>query len=173
MALKLKSQMGVGSGSLLKGLRDQLKFDKEALDEAVMCQPVLFDQVAEQYIILVSQRDLAKMNLERVEDDLALHVRKFFELKRGRKPTEGEVISSVRSQKDYRKAEDEYMRLVGKTAEWATLKESFTQRGHALRELCNLYSDEYWQKTSQKGGHTTERYAQRGRKGQRFNQRRR
>lgn len=136
------------AGSLLEELRQQLKIDQDALDEVVIQQPVLFDKVAEQYTLLISQRDEAKAEVEELYAELDGEIR----AKAKEKLTNPEIDAKISRNTTYRREEKRYQRLVSEAARWATLRESFMQRSFMIRELCGLYSSGYWGQSSIKGG---------------------
>lgn len=147
--INLKSRKGTDSEAKLERLRSKLKIDPDALDEAVMQQPVLFDEVAEQATLLASRRDEAKSSMESLYEELSLKIRFKF---KGEKITNDEVAARVGSSPKYKDVEHEYARFMSDHAQWSTLRESFMQRGYMLREMCGLYASGYWGQSSVKGG---------------------
>ena len=129
--------------SLYRQLRGALIIDKDRLEEAVLRQPDLFFQVAEQYSLAVSRRDAARDNLSRMDAEIARNIRADL-AKRNEKDTASVVTDLIILDARHIQAAEQFAKLKQASDEWGTLKESYEQRMRMLRELVSLYSTGYW-----------------------------
>lgn len=118
-----------------------LQIDKFALDEAIEKHPDVYHRISEAYALAISLRDEAKSNLADVEADVELTIRKHYE---GKRVTEKEVAARVVTHKDVREAKERLHKLNRRVGRWSALDKGFVARGHALRELVNLYTNDYY-----------------------------
>jgi hypothetical protein len=130
-------------GDILLEYEKGLFIDKNALDEALEQQPDIFYRVSKTYAQLISLRDQAKQELQEVEADTDLDIRKVA-ARDEEKITEGEIKARVRIDKEVKKANERYMSLTNQAAQYGALKEAFMQRSYVLKDLTQLYSANYY-----------------------------
>lgn len=129
-------------------LRDRIRFDRDALDDAIEEQAGLFLQASDEQATAVSRRDQAKSIME--EEFAAACDR----ARRGRseeRKTEAAVKEAAQLDRQYKKADNEYRELK-LAADLATaLREAFDMRGKMLREMAQLYIAGYYQTNAVSG----------------------
>ena len=134
-------------------LKKYLVIDKDALDEALVTQADIFYRISEQYSLAISRRDEAAEILKSVDADTGLTIREEA-AGEGRKITEGLVASAVQNSREHKEATDYYFACKKEVDDWGNLRESFSQRAHALRELVQLYVSGYYAVSSVSGAST-------------------
>lgn len=125
-----------------------MKIDKLALDDEVIRQPELLYHVSEAHVEALASRDYLKEELNRTDAELSNHYRK--ELAKNGRATDKAVEAKVLSDADRQSAYDEYSEARLKADRLGALKDAFQQRGYMLRDLCSLYTSNYWQEASTK-----------------------
>ena len=123
----------------LKKFERALMISKEELDDALETQPRLMYEVGEIVALQISRRDAAKTHLAEMEAEADADIRSSEE-----KVTEAQVKSLVRMSGTVSSATTKLNGLNLSVARWSNMKESIIQRGHALRELVNLYTANYY-----------------------------
>ncbi|MAF25767.1 hypothetical protein CL634_09375 [bacterium] len=139
--------------ALLEELQKYLIIDKDELDIALTTQADIFYRISEEHSKVLSLRDEAYENVKMIDADLNMAIREDA-VADGRKVTEGFVANAVQTSNGHREAMEEYLILKGKADEWSNLKDSFSQRAHALRELVQLYVAGYYATSSVSGAST-------------------
>jgi hypothetical protein len=128
------------SEETLNELADKIKIDPDSLDIEFINQTNWYYHAATSYAMAVSLRDQAKNDLDTTEAQLYLSFRD----QTREKPTEAQLKAMVEAD-DIR---GEYFALYTQAKQladrWLALRESFTQKGHALRELAELYKLNYF-----------------------------
>lgn len=132
----------------LPELEKGLRIDEHDLDQALLQQPDLFYRVAKAYAILASRKDAAKQGVLEAEAIADLEVRTAHEKKSRRdedakkkQPTAQQVAAEVRLSSGVRRAIDDMLAISSAAAQYGALKEAYEQRSYALKELCNLASE--------------------------------
>lgn len=133
-------------------LEDLLRIDEHNLSDSRRTHSELFHRVGKQYKRALSRRDEAKLILKRAEAEIDGMVRdEAAAPRRGRngddKPqriTEKEVESQKILHPTVRNATDQLLECEQELGMWEALKESYEQRGYALRDLIRLYLAEYF-----------------------------
>ena len=131
----------------LKDYQDRLRIDKHNLDEELIQQPELFYRVSHMYSSACSDKDMFKESLEVMETKLFNKLRKEADALPGR-TTDSSIRSKVSSMKEVIGLRTAYKEAKHRAEELLPLKEAYEQRGYALKELCNLYSSNYFQAES-------------------------
>jgi hypothetical protein len=128
------------SEETLNELADKIKIDPDSLDTEFINQTNWYYHAATGYAMAVSLRDQAKSDLDTTEAELYLSFRNGTR----DKPTEAQLKAMVEAD-DVRR---EYLALYTQAKQladrWLALRDSFTQKGHALRELAELYKLNYF-----------------------------
>src|ERR1035437_8985262 len=127
-----------------------LKIDKDALDEALMRQPQLFDDVAQEHAEAISERDALKEAVDVAKARAELSVRLKLE-KLGEKVTEPLVKTRTELHPDYRQAVKDYLQAKKASDILQAHKEAFQQRSYVLKDLAALYVAGYFSVNSVKG----------------------
>ena len=135
--------------------KNDLWINRDALDDDLVRQPQLFYQASEEHARLVSERDAAKTHLEEVDAKLSREIREQFESD-GRKITEAVVAAEISLRSEHRAATAELNDLRLETDRAVAMKEAFSQRAYALKDLAGLFSAGYWQSASARGPETRE-----------------
>ena len=133
-----------------KQLSQDLKIDRNALDEALILQPELFLRASLLYTEAVSDRDAAKETVSVVHASRSLKIRRK-SVEDGTKLTEAIVASMIEKASDYREAMSEYLSCKQQAEEALAVKEAFQQRGYVLKDLASLYIAGYFTSSSVQG----------------------
>jgi hypothetical protein len=141
--MRFKTKKKSDSDDLYDSYREQVKIDREALDDAVSNHAFLFMEVSERYTMAVSQRDKLKDEVKQEEARLFIEVRDSTE-----KMTNPEADARVRLDPTFMRLNSRYIDACQKVEKWGVLREAFAQRGYMLRELGNLFASQYWAKNS-------------------------
>lgn len=127
----------------IKNLESKLAIDEHALDVALRDHPDTFYRVAMELALAVSLRDEAKQDLEEVEAEVDMELRKDAATI-GAKTTEKEIESNKKVDKNVRAATDRFMEARYNAAKWTALKDAFEQKSYALSKLVDLYLGNYY-----------------------------
>lgn len=127
----------------LEELKKHLSLDKYALDDELEKQATVYYEICEAAASALSKRDTAKHQLELTDARLGDEIR----TKAGRlgeKMTEAKLAQEVTCAEEHVQAYEEYLEAKHQADLWAALKEAFSQKGHALREMADLYVSGYF-----------------------------
>lgn len=130
--------------------KNLLYVDTSVLDEELVRQPVLYQQVSEQTVLLESQRDAAYEKIKQIDAELNIVLREELTAS-GAKVTEAVVSSAVQSHPNHISAHEKYIELRTKASLFATLRDSFSQRSYMLRDLTTLHVSGYAMSSSISG----------------------
>lgn len=133
----------------------ELKIDRNALDDALVAQPGLYDKVATDWAEALSKRDQQKKDLESTRARIELKIRRKLE-EAGDKVTEATVKSMVDRDEVYREAINEYLESCKEADILLGHKEAFAQRAFVLKDLCQLFIGGYFSTSSVNGGAASE-----------------
>lgn len=127
-----------------------LRIDEHALDQELVRQPDLFYRVAKYLVLVSSRRDAKKQHVAEVEARVDSELRETAggRQKKEKKPTETEFKNMIRLDPDMLKASGELLSLNRKVGELTALKEALQAKGYALKELVNLYVNNYYHQNS-------------------------
>jgi hypothetical protein len=139
----------------LEDFESALTIDKGALDDELVHQSSLYYEVSKAHTDAIDARDAAKDNLGVIEAEVENELRETAE-KEGEKITEAQVKALVKTDKDRKKAYDTYANLRRKASRLGDLKESFIQRSHMLKHLCEIYVANYFETNSVRGTSRTD-----------------
>lgn len=128
-------------------LESALSIDPNALDEALVVHPEAFYRVAKKLALEISRRDASKKNLAEIEAEVDARIRHDAEVA-DEKVTEKSIESTKRTHPRVKKAIEELHKLNESVGLLSALKESFIQRGNALRELPQLHLSGYYGEVS-------------------------
>lgn len=123
------------------GLRDHLRFNKEEIDEALIEQPVLFEQVSSHLATAINRRDLSREEQKQVLARVADRVREEAETKL----TVAQVEAAVEQDPSYISAREDYKTASYWVDKWDGLKDSYRQRSAAMRDLTQLHVTGHFQ----------------------------
>lgn len=126
----------------LEEFKGYLKIDKEALDNELVEQPMLFYKISQAFVMAAAQRDLLKEKLTETDAVLDTEVR---EALGDEKYTEAVVKNEVTKDKKHKAAFNDWLRAKTDADLFLALKESFSSRAYMLRDLCALYSANYFE----------------------------
>ena len=140
--------------SKIEEFKKYLRIDKLSLDEELVQQPALFYDISEAYVALAAIRDGLKEQLATVDArlDTAVRVR----LEKTGKVTEAMVKNAIQLDDLHIAASDDYNRAKQAADEMSSLKEAFHQRAYMLRELCGLFTANYFERNSVSGSASVE-----------------
>jgi hypothetical protein len=122
---------------------DYLKIDRDSLDEDLIQQPMLFYRVSQQLALANARRDKLKREMELLEAETRMSVREDL-ARHEEKVTEKQVTEMVNADGDLVALEKRYGTARFQAEQWGAMKESFSQRGYALKELVSLYLGNYF-----------------------------
>ena len=121
-------------------LRSELRIDPDALDEACLEQPMLYNKYAELLAQAKKNVDTQKMLLEMTVAEIDAEIRadpeSFFDS--SKKPTEGQIEKTIILQKRYRIAIREYNQAKYKAEMLGAAVRSLEQRKNALDNIIRL-----------------------------------
>lgn len=127
----------------IEDLKKHLAINKYALDEELENQAVIYFEISENCAEALSYRDEAKQAVELVDAEVADAIRKDF-ARRDEKLTEAKLSQEVLLSAKHVTAYQDYLDTKKNAELWMALKESFSQKGHALREMADLYVAGYF-----------------------------
>lgn len=124
-------------------LETGLRIHKDGLDDALLEQPDFFYRVSKALALATSRRDAIKQEGQELEAEMDERVRARAEADKA-KMTETEVKLQVRLEPKMKTATLELLRANREVGELQALKEAFSQRSYALKELVSLYVAQYF-----------------------------
>lgn len=143
MEVKNKQKKEPTGVEALGWFESALIIDRDSLDDALIEQPDLYYRVARRLSDAISNRDLAKFDVEKMTADVAKSVRK--ELSAGQnKATEAMVAEHVAREPALTSAQHDLLDAKRAVDRWQALLGSVEQRSHVLRELTSLYIAGYF-----------------------------
>lgn len=113
------------------------------LDVEFVTQPNDFYHAAIGFALAISLRDKAKNDLEVAESELYLMFRREASSATTR-PTEAQLDAMVKSNEVRLEYFETYLTTKQLADRWMALRDSFIQKGHALRELAELHKLNYF-----------------------------
>lgn len=128
---------------LMEEYRSFLKIDKNDLDTALLEQPDIFYRVANEYSLALSRKDQAKTLLDEAEAEADQLIRRDAEEEK-EKISETVVKERIILDPEVKTRRMEYVSWVGLAGRWEAMRDSFTQRSYALKELVTLYATGYF-----------------------------
>lgn len=123
----------------LEDFEDALQIDEHALDGAVQQQPDLFYRIAKKLALQISRRDAAKQYLANQAAQTDTYLRRQTMHQDEKRMTDKAIESQKLISVPVVKATDQLLRMEHSVREWTALKDAVVARGHALRELVELY----------------------------------
>jgi len=136
--------------------RNYLKIDKHALDQELEEQPMLFFKISEAYIEAAAERDMLKEQMATVDAKLDSKVRQAFDTA-DEKYTEAMVKNSVQTDKKHEDAVTKYFEAKKQADLLLALKEAFQSRAYMLKDMCSLYTANYFEESSVRADARTDR----------------
>lgn len=127
----------------IEDLEPGLAIDEHALEEALQQQPDLFYRVSKALALLISERDEAKMELQTVEAEIDMEIRREA-MDNDEKVTVGEVEARRRIHKKVVAANLRLIDFNKQVGQYSALKEAFQQRSYVLKSLSELYIANYY-----------------------------
>ncbi len=128
-------------------LERKLLIDKHQLDEELVHQAQTYNEIGSSAALAASQRDEAEDDMERVENELQLDLRREMD-EAGTKYTEKSVNAQVAIHARIQKAKKRYREAVLRTKQLEHLRDAFKQRGYALSDLAELFQSGYYVRNS-------------------------
>ncbi len=123
--------------------RERLQIDRNALDDELAVQVQLFWEVSEKHVQEMGKRDSLKAEVGRFHSQLSLNERLVL-TEAGMKVTEAAIESLVLSNEGMIKVGNSYLAAKVEADVWAAMKESYTQRSYALKDMVALYIAGYF-----------------------------
>jgi hypothetical protein len=130
------------SEDALAELSEKIKIDQDNLDVELVTQTNDYYHASRGHALAVSLRDQAKNNLDVAEAELYLMFRR--EAGDRVKLTEAQLDATVKSNEIRQEYFTKYLETKLLADKWLSLRDSFIQKGHALRELAELYKLNYF-----------------------------
>ena len=128
------------SENALAELSEKVKIDQDNLHVEIITQTNDYYHAATGFAMAVSLRDEAKNNLEIAEAELYLTFRR----EAVDKITEAQLDAMIKANEIRQEFFEKYLSAKQLSDRWLSLRDSFTQKGHALRELAELYKMNYF-----------------------------
>lgn len=139
--------------------KSYLKIDKARLDDELVHQAELYYAVSEAHANAVGKRDTAKESMAAIDAELDAEIRA-----NGDKLTEAQVKSKVQAHDEHKQIADDWLLAKAEAEKLAALKEAFQQRGYLIRDLCQLYINNYYSEQAVKHDADTDRLIYRQRR---------
>lgn len=127
----------------LREFEDNLRFDRDALDDALMGQPDLFYRVSTELAMAISRRDGLKLQLEQDIAELDKQIRRKAD-DAGDKITEKAILSEIEVAPKIIDAKRRMGDASLTVAKLSALKEAYQQRSYAIKDMCGLYVANYF-----------------------------
>lgn len=132
----------------LRELAEGLSIDQHALDEALIKNGQLFHEIADACALALSRRDAAKDELKVTEAEVDQSIRVGMS-KDGTKLTADNIMRMIIVHKDVVAATARLRNRDEDLARLTALKESYTQRSYAIKDLVSLHLAAYFNTTGQ------------------------
>lgn len=130
-------------GKWFTDMAEGIKIDRDELDTCLIQQPQLYYEVSERLALAISRRDAQRDEVKVTESEVDEIVREEA-AEEEKKITEAGVKAQVAQHRSVVAARRLLTRLETEIGRLSALKEAYSQRSHALRELCGLYAANYW-----------------------------
>lgn len=130
---------------LYEQLNEALKINKDDLDNEWVNQPELFNEAGRSYARCMAQRDQCEQEYKLVQAEVDRRLR---ELHADSKPTEVRLKNMVTEHVEVQNAFTEMNMWNHMTEAFKVLKEAYTHRRDALKELVNLHLAGYYGHTA-------------------------
>lgn len=126
--------------------KDDIKIDRNNLEEEWVNQPKKFIEWAEKEIDAQWERDRAKEKLDLVRAELDSAIRKNPKLYgiTAEKITEAAISNAIIQEKKFKEASETYLEKVREAKIMGVAREGFDQRKKALEKLTDLFLSQYW-----------------------------
>lgn len=124
-------------------LIDRLRISKTDLDTELIEQPSLFNEVSDNCVNSIDERDYLKEQLAQVEARLSRETR--LEMDRNKeKYVAAQITQAVQEEAEYINLFEELLEAKKQCNSWQVLKDSYEQRSRMLGHLCRLYISDYY-----------------------------
>jgi hypothetical protein len=124
---------------------DDLRIDKDSLEECLVKQPELYAKWSTIWADATQERDQSKERLNIVRADLDMKIRKSWDiLGFDKKPTDMAINTWICAHNDYRKANFELIQKTHAVNVLEAAKWAFQHRKDALDNLVKLYLNNYY-----------------------------
>jgi hypothetical protein len=131
------------SEAALSELEQNIKIDPDELEIELIKQPNDYYHASAGFAMAISLRDQAKNELDIAEAELFLAFRDEV-IARTERPTEALLEAMINASDIHRSYVDKHLETKLLADKWLALRDSFIQKGHALRELANLHKLNYF-----------------------------
>jgi hypothetical protein len=128
-------------------LRSYLKIDKHALDVELEDHSVLLFKISEAFVEAAAHRDMLKEHLATTDAELDSVVRK---KKVDGRLTNDMVAACIQTHPRHEEASTAYLDAKKEADLLFALKEAFQSRGYMIRDLCSLFTANYFEEASVK-----------------------
>lgn len=132
-------------------LKAGLAIDKNSLDDILIHQPDLLYDIGLMYVQAVDIRDVLKSELAEKDAEICEEIR---EENKDVKPklTEACLTNQVLMDDKHKRAYSKYSDAKREAAELGELKDAYSQRSYMIKDLCNLYINEYFIRSAESIG---------------------
>jgi hypothetical protein len=127
-----------------------VSIDKFALDEEFENQSVKFLEAAEVAADCLEERDLVKFDLEQVEAEVSMDIRKDPKKYSLEKITESSVKEALVLTKKYKEATIKLIEANNKVKKADAIREAYDQRKRSMEKLADLWIAGYWSTPKQR-----------------------
>jgi hypothetical protein len=124
-------------------LRECLSIDRNALDDALIRQPQIYQEISEELTLAVSRKDQAAEGIKLAEAQADNAIRNDL-MASGGKATEAAISSMVKLSDERQEAVNDHLLAKYEAERLSALKDSFHQRSYMLKELTGLYISGYF-----------------------------
>lgn len=133
--------------TLLDTYTEALLIDKNDLDTALVEQANMFYRVGEAYADCLSNRDFSKNQLDKIKAEVDRYLREDAH-RDGSRLTEAQIGHLINEDESYRTAYSNYLTWKTLTEKWSALREAYSARAYALRDLVQLFGLNYFERQS-------------------------
>jgi hypothetical protein len=136
--------------SKLEQYREKLLINEHSLEVELRDLPKLVDDIGQEHVLVIADRDEAKQELDEVEAKVDAEIRRDASLA-DEKITNPEVESQKKLNPKVKAANKKFLDLKLEASQWGVLKEAVEKRSYALSKLCDLYIANYYSDIQKKG----------------------
>jgi len=123
--------------------KNALLINKNQLDTECINYAMILNQVGVEAAMAISERDEAKINMDKKYVEIAKTKREHAE-RTGEKITEAKLDQMVQNDIHYQEKQNIFLAAKLNADLWYAMKDSFSQRGKMIVELCSLYLSGYF-----------------------------
>jgi hypothetical protein len=126
----------------IEEIKELIQIDKNCLDLVCESHASIYDEIGENLTKAVNKRDALKDEFDDLYARIDLSIRNEHGGEKGW--TENRIENTIITRSDYVSKKEELRAANEEVNIWSQKKESFSQRGYMIRELCEIYKAGYF-----------------------------